>query len=590
MLNNPVLRRELMGSLRTSRALGLGLAFLWILGLLLIALWPEGGVYSVAASTGRTLFSVLSAGFIGLVTLCAPSFTATAICMEKERETWELLWDSLLTPSEIIVGKFTSGIGFALILIFCSLPLMGICSIGVSLHDVLLVYAIALVAAFFFGMLGIFFSAVCRNSYRALIFCYIAIVALCGGVWVPSLLLGVWAESFHIIHFVRGLSPFAALVAVAYPGRFSGEHLLPTDGFGAFADSPYVFLFFGVFGGVGLMAYAWRVVAHPPVRARHKDEAGVSSEKTGPKLGFPFYIFDPRKPRKMIGPLFNVIAVKEMRTKAFGHFTWLARAMSGCFIASLLLAFLPLTQLGSGVTNTATIAMACIGIPLAIIILLCPVLTAGAISDERESGLFDMLRVTRVGALKIILGKLEVAWLFTLLLLVAALPSYFVLVFVGSDPQDMEHIATGMTALASGDVGTCWQSLAQAKMDFLWRMFRAFGVMAGAMVFCTVAGISASIACRKTSTATAIAYGTALFVCVGTLLPYVLADHLPSWLVRGALTLNPFAASSRAVSQEAFEALSPALWLHNLYALGALSLLLLVFCVVRVRTMLKPTR
>lgn len=591
MLNNPVLRRELVGSLRTGRALGLGLAFLWILGLLLIALWPEGGVYSTAASTGRTLFAVLSAGFIGLVTLCAPSFTATAISMEKERETWELLWDSLLKPSEIIFGKFASGIGFSLILIFCSLPMMGICRIGVSLEDVLLVYAIALVAAFFFGMLGVFFSAVCRNSYRALIFCYISIIALCGGVWVPSLLLGDWAQNFHIIHCVRGLSPFAALVAVAYPGRFSSEHLLAPDAFGSFADSPYVFLLFGVLCGLGLMAYAWRTVAHPPVRTRRKDEVLASADKKGPKLSFPFYIFDPRKPRKPFGALINVIAAKEMRTKAFGHFTWLARAISGCFIASLLLAFLPLTQLGSGVTDKTTIAMACIGIPLAIIVLLCPVLTAGSISDERESGLFDMLRVTRIGALKIILGKLEVAWLFTILLLMAALPSYFVLVYLSSDPQDMEHIATGMTALASGDVGTCWRELSQAKLDFLFKMLRAFGVMAGAMVFCTIAGVTASIACKKTSTATAVAYGVALFACVGTLLPYVLADHLPGWLLRVSLTLNPFAASSKAVSGDETFALLPAdLWLQNIVALGALSLLLLGYCTLRVRAMLRPSK
>lgn len=587
MLNNPVMRRELMGGLRTTRALALGLAFLWILGVLVILLWPEGGVYSLAASTGRTLFSVLSAGFIGLVSLCAPSFSATAISMEKERETWELLWDSLLRPGEIIFGKFSSGIGFALILILCSLPMMGVCSIGVSLRDVLMVYAIAVVAAFFFGMLGLFFSATCRNSYRALIFCYITIVGICGGVWVPSLLLGVWAESFHIIHFVRGLSPFAALTSVAYPARFASEHLVAAEGFGAFADSPYVFLLFGVAAGLALLALAWVAVARPPAKRFKKDELADTKRK---KLGFPFYIFDPSRPRKMIGPLFNIIAVKEMRTKAFGRMTWFMRALAGCVIASFLLAFLPLTQLGGDVTTTDTIAMACIGVPLAIIVLLCPVLTAGAISEERESGIFDMLRVTRISAAKIIMGKLEVAWLFTLMLLIAAVPSYFMLVYLGSDSQDMEHIASGMTAISGGDFSGGYEALSKAKMDFLWKMLRAFGVMAVTMAFCTVSGLVASILCRKTSTATAVAYGIALLVSVGTLMPYALAGSIPPGLLEGILTFNPFAAAAKAVSQESFVLLPGNIWLHNIILLGALTLALLVFSILRVRTLLRPTR
>ncbi|MBP5233261.1 MAG: hypothetical protein J6333_07625 [Planctomycetes bacterium] len=592
MLKNPVLAREFMTSLRTIRAVGLGLVFLWGLGSLVIFLWPSGGGSSLAAETSRTLFAILSLAFLSLVILCAPSFTATAISHEKENETWETLWDTMLRPGEIIFGKLASGVGFSLILVVCSLPMLGICSIGVSARDVLLAYAIAVVAAFFYGMLGLYLSAVCRNSYRALIACYLAVVTLAGLVWVPSFLLSVWANSFHAIHCLRACSPFAAMLAVVYPSQFAGEHTTAVEGFGAFADSPWVFLIFGSVGALALLVLTWRAVARPPQK-RHKDEQLLDDDKLRKrKLGFPFYIFDPRKRKRMIGPIFNVVAVKEMRTKAFGRLTWFARCLSACFIASFVLAFLPLSQTGenAGPEFQTNIALACIGIPLAIIVLICPVLTAGAISDEKQSGIFDMLRVTRISAFTLVVGKLEVAWLFTSMLLISALPTYFVLVYLSSDPEDMTHIANGVNQIATADFSGGWHEITQAKLSFLWRMVRAFGVMAAAMFFATNAGVLASIYCRRTSTATAFAYGAAIFISVVTMLPQVIHAHLPEWFVQGMATLNPFIAAAKAVSKDAFGALPENLWSQNIVITVGISLLMLVVSVLTVRRMMRPTR
>ena len=589
MFKNPVLAREFMTSLRTVRALVLGLVFLWGLGAMVVFLWPSGGAAAVAAETSQTLFAILSMAFLSLVILCAPSFTATAISHERENETWETLWDTMLRPGEIIFGKLTSGVGFSLILVICSLPMLGICSIGVSARKLLMAYAIAIVTAVFYGMLGLFLSAVCRNSYRALIACYLTVITLAGLVWVPSFLLSVWADSFHAIHCLRACSPFAAMLSVVYPSVFASEHSLAAEGFGAFADSPYVFLIFGAVGTVLLLGLTWRAVAKPPQK-RHKDELLLDDDKLKKrKLGFPFYIFDPRKRKRMIGPVFNLIAVKEMRTKAFGRMTWFARCLSACFIGSFILAFLPLSQCGEGGAEVQTnIALACIGVPLAIIVLICPVLTAGAISDERQSGIFDMLRVTKVSAWTLVMGKLEVAWLFTSMLLLAALPTYFVLVYLSSDPDDMAHMADGATLLATADFGGAWAEISQAKLSFLWRMVRAFGVMAAAMFLTTNAGVLASIYCKRTATATATAYGAALFIAGGTLLPLLINAHLPPALVQGAATLNPFVAAAKAVSDTAFAELPSGLWLNNIILTVAISLVMLAVSIITVGKMLKP--
>ncbi len=588
MINNPVLRREFVTSLRTTQAMLLGGGALWLLGALVALLWPAEGVYSLAAQNSHRLFILLSMGFLTLVTLCAPSFTAVAITREKERETYDLLYDTLLRPDEIIFGKFAAGVGFVLILVAGSLPMMGACYVlgGISAADVFKVYLIVTESAIFFGLVGFYCSAVSRSSYRSIIYCYAAILGLCGLTWVPSVVLALWAESFHLIHFFRALSPFAAVLAVAHPAFFAAEHPLPPDDFGLLADSPWVFAVGAAMGSLVFFILTYRAVARPPAKIR----ADKDNEVIEKNLSFPFTIFDPRKRKRMIGRIINVIAIKEMRTKAFGQASWLIRVMSGCFIASLLLAFLPLTQITK--IGFVTIVFTCVALPLAIIILISPVLTASAITSERESNVFDALRTTRLSAWTIVLGKVEVAWFFTLLLLASTLPTFFVLAYVSSAPGDMEHLSAGLNLIRpfNFQFAAGWKELSQVDVKVLRQMGSAFAVVSVAMLFATVTGLTCSAFANKTSNATAAAYAIVLVLAVGTLVPYLLADSLPERLVRISLTMNPFAAAAKAVSGEAFPELPAGLWLDHLRLVGATTAALLVTAMIRVWLRMRPEK
>lgn len=593
MLSNPVLRREFVTSLRTQRAVALGIAFLALLSLLVLLMWPAEGMYSVAAQSSHKIFIILSMSFLLLVVMVAPSFTAVCITSEKEQDTYELLYDTLLRPDEIVFGKLVAGVGYVLFLVVASLPMTASCLIlgGVNEADVIKVYLIVVAAAIFFGMLGLLCSAFFRSSYRALIMCYVFTLAICGLTWVPSVVLGQWAKSVHTIHMVRAFSPFAAMISVVYPQMFTGEHAAAPSGYGAFADSMWPFFGMAVAGGLGILAYALFRVSKPP-QPKRRDDALIEDPRELIKrhLKFPFYLLDPNKRKRMIGRFRNVIAVKEMRCKAFGRALWVIRSLYACFTVSLLLAFLPLTQLA--VIGIDTIVFTCVSLPLAIIILMSPVLTASAITEEVESGVFDMLRCTRIGPWTLVAGKLKVAWFFTMLLLASTFPTFFVLAYVSSPPQEMEKISSGMEHIRPPNFRFAegFEALSQVKIDFVQGMVNAFGVLVVAMLFATMVGIAASAFCKRSSTATAVAYGGVIGWAVGTLVPYFISSSLPDWIVNISLTLNPFAAAAKAVSDKVFQAQPADLWItHSLWII-ALCVVLEIVTLIKVHLMMRPQR
>jgi hypothetical protein len=288
----------------------------------------------------------------------------------------------------------------------------------------------------------------------------------------------------------------------------------------------------------------------------------------------------------MIGPLFNVMAVKEMRTKAFARMVWLIRAIYVAVVISLVLSFLPLRSVG--VESISTIILVCLSLPLGMIVLVGPVLTSTAISEERESGVFDALRMTRLGPLTVVLGKLEVAWFFVLLLVASTFPSFFILAFIGSPAGEMEKFARGFRALREEGAGAALEVFATLKLDIFVGMGQAFLVALVSIFFATVVGLLASSLFRRSSTATSVSYGVVFALAFGTLIPYFVADNLPLAVVEFFVTLNPFAAAGKAASGGIFQDFAPDLWVRHIQYVGGFSLLLLLGAAARVWYLMRP--
>src|SRR5438876_643898 len=124
--DNPVLTRELLVTLRSSRSFVLQFLYICTLGSLVYFYWPPGedGARQVSSGVARRLFDIFFLGQFFLVALMAPTFAAGSITGEKERKTYEMLLASPLRPGTILIGKLLSSLSYLVILILSSLPLM----------------------------------------------------------------------------------------------------------------------------------------------------------------------------------------------------------------------------------------------------------------------------------------------------------------------------------------------------------------------------------------------------------------------------------------------------------------------------------
>lgn len=121
-----------------------------------------------------------------------------------------------------------------------------------------------------------------------------------------------------------------------------------------------------------------------------------------------------------------------------------------------------------------------------LIVLVAPALTVGAISGERERQTLDLLLCTRVGSMRIVLGKLLSSVSFLALLIVSSLPVMMLPMFFGG--------------VAITDI----------LVMLLFLLIAAFA--------CCAIGIFCSAVFKRTATATVIAYLAIFAIGAGTLI------------------------------------------------------------------------
>ncbi len=177
LLANPVLTRELRGRIRGWRAMIILIVYLSITGLITFLVYTasassfSNGVNDVEAGRGigKAIFITVMLATLVQVCVITPALTAGAISGEKERQSYDLLITTLLSPLQIILGKLTSALAFAMLLIFASLPMAGLSFLfgGVSGTE-LVIGVIGLAAtAICYATIGVFWSTVMRSTLAA---------------------------------------------------------------------------------------------------------------------------------------------------------------------------------------------------------------------------------------------------------------------------------------------------------------------------------------------------------------------------------------------------------------------------------------
>jgi ABC-2 type transport system permease protein len=169
--------KELRGRMRGRRAfviltiylLLLG-GFAWMVELIMERNASSGfGSTYAGASIGQGIFAALLMLETLQVAFLAPSATAGAISLEREKRTLELLVATPISSIAIVLGKLLSALVYVWLLIAASIPLTAAVFVygGVAPDDVLRGYIVLIVTALGLGSFGLFCSSLVKRTQAA---------------------------------------------------------------------------------------------------------------------------------------------------------------------------------------------------------------------------------------------------------------------------------------------------------------------------------------------------------------------------------------------------------------------------------------
>jgi len=156
------------------------LTWMWLIIGLGSRLAPSG---LRAAQDTRDSFAVLVYVQLVLVMTVLPAYAAGGIGIEKEQRSLEMLRITLLTPRDVVTGKYVMALAFGGVLLLGPLPATAWClaSGGVGLGEVFLVYTFLAAVTASIAALGLCCAAHLSSYIGALVVTYTALFTCAGG-------------------------------------------------------------------------------------------------------------------------------------------------------------------------------------------------------------------------------------------------------------------------------------------------------------------------------------------------------------------------------------------------------------------------
>ena len=232
-VKNPVLRKELtsrMSIRRMSKANRIALTLFMAVALPIVYLIIGRALFvNSSVRDGRDIFGVIAVGFqMAFAVLLAPTVTSGVITLEREKQTWNALLLSRLTSWDIIWGKLLGSVipALAMQLIFIPILIMAALKGGVSLGSFIGAEVFVVFCTFFYGIIGMFFSWLCRRTQlaaaSAMATVMISVVAspVMLALWQnltssyqakPETFIPLWTNPFYAMVLICGLDSTEAV-------------------------------------------------------------------------------------------------------------------------------------------------------------------------------------------------------------------------------------------------------------------------------------------------------------------------------------------------------------------------------------------
>ena len=372
---NPILNRELLVNLRTSKSFLLLAAYQLVLAGVVYFSWPTDDVgveMSIRNQRNAALVDSLFLSQFVLTSLIAPSFAAGGIAGEKERKTYEMLLASPVRPMTIVFGKLVASLTHLAVLVFSSLPIVMLCLPmgGVSVYEVLVQMLVVLIAMTTFCMISLTCSSYFTRTAASLTISYLIILML------SAVTLAMW-----------------------YSLRFDGQSRLNFMLFGipAVAIAIAVPLFHLV---------AARMLYPPDIGSEGAQVVDLEQESRAAvglvlnRDAFPDRLLLPPTRKDLMPDHINPVFDKEMRSEFIGQGTlmlrWVIQISVGLAIA--LMAACVIIQ-PDRVAWYICYVILFNG-------LVAPVFSAGIVTSERERQTLELLLTTPLSPWQIWTGKL----------------------------------------------------------------------------------------------------------------------------------------------------------------------------------------
>ncbi|MCS6949139.1 MAG: ABC transporter permease [bacterium] len=181
-LENPVFRQSSRQRMRGGKTYGCLIAYLLVLGLVVVISYEQfvsARVFPTTTGLAQVLFDTLVTTQWFLVAIITPALTATAITMEREQRTFDLLLLTPLSRFAIVWGKFLSAMAFVVVMVVCGTPLVALLFWmgGIDLWAALERYALILLSGVLLASFGLTMSAICSTSTLSILLTYGAFVS-----------------------------------------------------------------------------------------------------------------------------------------------------------------------------------------------------------------------------------------------------------------------------------------------------------------------------------------------------------------------------------------------------------------------------
>lgn len=198
---NPIVKKDVMVQSRSMKicwgvfAYELILALVFLLAMLVI---QGNSIYSTYSTDNIYsymvwLYPVLGMTQLVVLGLVVPVKTASSISGEKERQTFDIMMTTSMTPFSIVMGKVMTAIVQSMFYVVASMPIMALSFIigGVSWGYLFWFLGVALLVSFFSASIGILCSSLCRKSISAVILSYLFYLVFFVGTILPIVLMGI---------------------------------------------------------------------------------------------------------------------------------------------------------------------------------------------------------------------------------------------------------------------------------------------------------------------------------------------------------------------------------------------------------------